>query len=59
MKAVKRFCPSRDLDIGEACGTKAATYDVKVDSVDETAAYARCFGEITKGRDETQGAIWG
>jgi hypothetical protein len=50
------------LDIGEGCGTKAATCDVKVafaDSVDETAAYARCFGEIAKGRDETHGAIWG
>jgi hypothetical protein len=60
MKAIKRF--RRDLDIGEACGTKAATCEVKVafaDSVDEAAAYARYYGEIAKGRDETRGAIWG
>ena len=60
IKAVKKF--RRNLDIGEACGTKAASCEVKIafaDSVDETAAYARHFGDIAEGRDDTRGAIWG
>jgi hypothetical protein len=60
MKAVKKF--RRTLDIREACGTKAATCEVKIafaDSVDEAAAYARYLGDIAEQRDNTQGAIWG
>ena len=60
VKAVKKF--RRNLDIGEACGTKAATCKVMIafaDSVDECAAYARHFGDIAEERDDTQGAIWG
>jgi hypothetical protein len=60
LKAVKKF--RRDLDIAEACGTKAASCEVKVafaDSVDEAAAYARYLGDIVEERDETRGAIWG
>ncbi|KAF8238023.1 hypothetical protein L208DRAFT_1355554 [Tricholoma matsutake] len=59
-KAVKKF--RRDLDIREACGTKAATCEVKVafaDSVDEAAAYTRYLGDLAEQQDETQGAVWG
>lgn len=60
LKAIKKF--RRDLDIGEACGTKAATCEVNVafaDSVDEAAAYVRYVGDMAEERDETRGAIWG
>ena len=60
LKAIKKF--RRNLDIREACGTKAVTCKVNVafaDSVDEAAAYARSFGDIAEERDVTQGAIWG
>ncbi|RDB14589.1 hypothetical protein Hypma_016464 [Hypsizygus marmoreus] len=60
VKALKKF--RRDLDIAEACGTKAAVCEVWfafADTVDEAAAYARLFGDRAEENDQTGGALWG
>ena len=60
LKAIKRF--RRDVSLAEACGTKSPSLVVQcafADQVEETALYARLFGDEAERRDQTHGAIWG
>ncbi|EDR04436.1 uncharacterized protein LACBIDRAFT_330568 [Laccaria bicolor S238N-H82] len=60
LKAIKKF--RRDVSIAEACGMKSPSLMVQyafADQVQETALFARLFGDEAERRDQTQGAIWG
>jgi hypothetical protein len=60
LKAIKKF--RRDVSLAEACGTKSPSLKVQYafgDQVEETALFARLFGDEAERRDQTHGAIWG